>query len=104
MAKGMTALSPVRRMAIHTFVGALLFALIGGAAVSLHHAIVFIEHSGVPPVVIFTLHYVELLLFASDILTFVVFILLETYLFLRAILIAGVTHGSPVRSSDARPH
>ena len=92
----MTALSPVRRMAIHTLVGTILFALIGGTAVLLHHVIVFIEYSGVSPIVISTLHGVELLLFASDTLTFVVFILLETYIFLRGILSAGVAHGPTI--------
>ena len=97
----MLALSPIRRLGIHTIAGTSLFALIGAAAVLLHHAIVFVEYSGMSSAIVKTFHFVELLLFATDTLSFVPFILLETYLFLRSILRLGVSHDQPVRPGDA---
>jgi hypothetical protein len=96
MTAAMIAITPVRRLAIHTLVGTILFVLIGGAAILLHHAIVFIEYSGVSQLVISTLHAVELLLFASDTLSFVVFIVIQTYVFLREILSTGAAHGPTI--------
>ncbi len=77
----MDALTPVRRLVIHRLVGTALFAPIGGAAVLLHHAIVFIEYAGVSLPVILAFRGVELILFASDIACLVVFIGQETYPF-----------------------
>lgn len=101
MAMDMIALSPVLRLAIHTIVGMSLFALIGAAAVLLHHAIVFIEYSRVSPSIIMTLHGIEFLIFASDALCLVVFIIHETNIFLRTILRPGAGHGQTIRHTDA---
>ena len=96
----MFALSPVCRLAVHTIVGTILFALMGGAVVLLHHATVFIEYSGVSPATILMLHGVEFVLFASDAVGLVVFILHETYVFLRGIFRPGGRHGHTVQPTD----
>ena len=88
----MFALSPVCRLAVHTIVGTILFAVMGGAAVLLQHAPVFIEYSGVLPATILMLHGVEFMLFASGAAGLVVFILHEIHLFLRGIFRPGGSH------------
>jgi TRAP-type C4-dicarboxylate transport system permease small subunit len=76
----------VLRFALHTIIGVALFLLIGGAAVFLNYCTIWIEGTGISPYVMYGVHGIEFLLFAIDVICFLVFVFKETWIFVRDII------------------
>lgn len=77
----------VGRFVWHIVIGALLFAAVAGVATLVWLATVWLETLGVPYHISLASRVVTELLFASDVLCFVVFIIGETIRLLRLIVL-----------------
>lgn len=76
----------VAAFAFHTVAAVLLFALIGGAAALLDYYTGILGQLGLPVQLLKAIKLTEYLLFAVDLLCFVVYVLRETWLLLRAMV------------------
>ena len=74
--------------AFHIIVAVVLFALIGGAAALLGMYTRLLEHAGISPLIIQAIHWTEYVLFAADLVCFLVYIAREVWLLLRDIVTA----------------
>ncbi len=72
--------------AFHVIVAVALFALIGGAAALLNMYTRLLEQVGMSPLIIRAIHLTEYVLFAADMLCFLVYTGREVWLLLREIL------------------
>jgi hypothetical protein len=66
------------RFALHTLVGVVMFAVVGGAAVFLNYFTNLIEQLGISPYIVVAIQGLEFFLFAVDFLCLVIFIVKET--------------------------
>ncbi len=84
----------VAACACHKLVAVALFTLIGGAAALLDYYTKVLAGFGMSPIVIDAIKVTEYLLFAIDLLCFVVYVLRETWFLLRAMLApeSGAVH------------
>jgi hypothetical protein len=74
------------RFALHTLVGVVMFAVVGGAAVFLNYFTNLIEQLGISPYIVVAIQGLEFFLFAVDFLCLVIFIVKETWVFCREII------------------
>ena len=72
--------------AIHVIGAAGLFALIGGAAALLNAYTRLLQRAGMSPLILEAVHLTEYVLFAADLLCFLVYVGREVWLLLRDIL------------------
>jgi hypothetical protein len=76
----------VAAFAFHVIAGAVLFALIGGAATLLNIYTHLLERAGMSALILQAVHLTEYVLFAADLVCFLIYVAREVYLLLREIL------------------
>jgi hypothetical protein len=83
----MDDLKLVWRFAFHTVAAAVLFALVGAAAALLHYYTSALSQLEMPALVVSSIKWTEYFLFAIDLLCFLIYVLHETWVLLRAMLV-----------------
>ncbi len=76
----------IAAFAFHIIAAVALFALIGGAAALLNMYTRLLEGAGMSPSIIAAIHATEYVLFAADMLCFLVYMGREVWVLLRAIV------------------
>jgi len=76
----------VAAFAFHTLVAVALFTLIGGAAALLDYYTKVLAGFGMSPIIIHAIKATEYMLFGVDLLCFVIYVMRETWLLVRAML------------------
>jgi hypothetical protein len=72
--------------AFHTITAAALFALVGAAAALLHYYTEALGQLHMAPPVLIAIKWTEYLLFALDLLCFLIYVLREAWVLIRAML------------------
>jgi hypothetical protein len=80
-------LALVGRFVLHTIVGVLLFALVGAAAVALNYCAGWIAQADVSKYIVYAIQGLEIFLFSADFLCIIAFVIKETLIFLRDIIV-----------------
>ena len=76
----------VWRFAFHTIAATALFALVGAAAALLHYYTEALAQFHMPALVLEAIKWTEYLLFAIDLLCFIIYVLRETWLLIKSML------------------
>ena len=80
-----SSLDTVRRFCVQVIVGAVLFAVVMGAAVLIFFGVEWAEGLGIPVTVLFVAKGLEQILIYMDAFCFVVFMAAEVYIFIREV-------------------